>query len=169
MLEEDVAGLHQLYLSTRDKIIGHGWNEVSDFSKTETLKDTPARYQDDVKAGKRSRAASYELALRRKQATGQPVRKGDRISYYIAGHDLHSASFELAKPAEAWSPDQADENTAYYLKRLDEFAGKFESFFSESDFRLIFSPEDLFGFDPSGIQILSRHKTPQHLETDIPF
>jgi hypothetical protein len=127
------------------------------------------RYQDDVQSGKRSRAASYELALKRKEETGQPVRKGDRISYYIAGLDLHTAAFEMAKLADSWSPEIADDNTAYYLKRLDEFARKFEPFFSDSNFRLIFSPEDLFGFDAAGIKILTRYTAPQHLETDIPF
>ncbi|MFK7848961.1 MAG: DNA polymerase domain-containing protein [Rhodothermales bacterium] len=169
LLEEDVAGLHALYLETRDNIIRHRWKDVSEFSRTETLKDSIERYKDDVHSGKRSRAASYELAMRRKQETGQPVRKGDRISYYIAGVDLHSASFELAKPADAWSHEIADENTAYYIKRLDEFARKFEPFFTESHFRLIFSPEDLFGFDPTEITVLSRYTAPKVLETDTPF
>lgn len=169
LLEEDVAGLHALYLDTRDKIIKHDWSSASAFSRTETLKDSIERYQKDVQAGKRTRAASYELALQRKKDTGQPIRKGDRISYYISGSDLQSASFELAKPVDAWSPENPDENTAYYLKRLDEFARKFEPFFKETDFRLIFSPEDLFGFDPAGIEILSQYTAPKHLETDVPF
>lgn len=169
LLDEDVTGLHALYLSTRDKILLRKWEGAHEFSKTETLKDTIDRYRDDVHAGKRTRAASYELALRRKKETGQPVRKGDRISYYVAGTEINAASFELAKPADAWSHEHADENSAYYLKRLDEFARKFEPFFSDHDFRLIFSPEDLFGFDSSDISILSHHKAPKQLETDVPF
>ncbi len=169
LLDEDVAGLHALYLDTRDKIIQHNWGQVQEFSRTETLKDTITRYKEDVLTGKRTRAASYELALQRQEETGQPVKKGDRISYYIAGSDLNTASFELAKLADSWSPEQPDENTAYYLKRLDEFSRKFEPFFTDTDFRLIFSPEDLFGFDPSGINILSHYAAPQHLETDTPF
>ena len=53
-------------------------------------------------------------------------------------------------------PDNPDENTAYYLKRLDEFATKFEPFFTDADFRLIFSPEDMFGFSADGIEIQTR-------------
>ena len=169
LLDEDVAGLHALYLTTRDKLIRHDWDSASDFSRTETLKDNIERYLEDVRSGKRTRAASYELALQRRQETGQPVKKGDRISYYIAGTSLSSASFELAKPVSVWTPDHPDENTAYYLRRLDEFARKFEPFFTESDFRLIFSPEDLFGFDPSNIRVLSRYKAPKNLETNVPF
>ncbi len=169
LLDEDVAGLHALYLNTRNKIIRHQWTSAVEFSRTETLKDTIERYLDDVQSGKRTRAASYELALQRKKSTGQPIRKGDRISYYIGGSDLQSSSFELARPVDSWNPEQPDENTAYYIKRLDEFARKFEPFFSESDFRLIFSPEDLFGFDPAGIKVLSHYTAPRHLETDVPF
>ena len=169
LLDEDVAGLHNLYLSTRDKIIAHNWNHVDEFSRTETLKDSVERYLDDVRAGKRTKAASYELALQRRQETGQPVKKGDRISYYIAGTSLSAASFDLAKPVTAWDKSKPDENTAYYLKRLDEFSRKFEPFFTESDFRLIFSPEDLFGFDPSPIRVLSKYKAPKNLETNVPF
>ncbi len=169
LLDENVDGLHELYLNTRDKIIRHEWQDVSEFSKTETLKDSLDRYLADVRAGKRSRAAPYELAIKRKQDTGQPVRKGDRMTYYIAGSELNMASFEMAELTETWSKDNSDENTAYYLKRLDEFTRKFEPFFSDSNFRLIFSPEDLFGFDAVGIEILSRHTAPQLLETDIPF
>jgi DNA polymerase elongation subunit (family B) len=169
LLEQDIAGLHTLYLTTRDRILKHDWDSVSLFSKTETLKDKVHQYLEDVKSGRRPRAAAYELALQRKANTGQPVLKGDRISYYLAGHDLSAASYEQARLGTDWNPDRPDENTMYYLRRLDEFARKFESFFSEHDFRLIFSPEDLFGFDPSGIDIVSHETSPRSVETDVPF
>ena len=162
LLEGDVASLHRYYLEMRERIEQHAWDDVFDFSRTETLREPLERYLDDVAAGKRPRAAAYELALRRRDETGQPARKGDRITYYIAGTDSAAPAFETARLAAEWSPDQPDENTAYYLKRLDEFCRKFEPFFSETDFRLIFSPEDLFGFDPSGIQILSRETLPEN-------
>lgn len=169
LLDKDIAGLHALYLQTRDRIMHHDWEDVSSFSKTETLKEHARQYLDDVKLGKRQRAASYELALKRQEATGQPVMKGDRISYYLAGTETHGASYEQAKLAEAWQAENPDENTAHYIRRLDEFARKFEPFFNEHDFRLIFSPEDLFGFDPTGIQIVSHETAPHALETDVPF
>ena len=169
LLEENIDGLHSLYLSVRDRIIQHQWQDSSEFSRTETLKDQVDRYLADVASGKRPRAAAYELALRRREKTGQPVRKGDRITYYIAGSDTSGPSFEMARLAEEWSVEAPDDNPAFYLKRLDEFARKFEPFFAEHDFRLIFSPEDLFGFDSSGIQITSQESIPQVLETDIPF
>lgn len=169
LLDEDIQGLHDLYLAYRDNILAHAWNDVSDFSRTETIKDTIERYQADVTAGKRTRAASYELALARSRHTQQPIRKGDRISYYITGTTAHVTSFENARLSDAWNPEQPDENTAYYLKRLDEFASKFEPFFKPHDFRLVFSPEDLFGFSPDGIRLQRHERQPADIETDVPF
>ena len=157
LLDEDIAGLHQLYIATRDQIVEHDWRSVDSFARTESLKDTIEQYEQDVESGKRPRAAAYELAKQQSDATGQPIRKGDRISYYITGSSANVTAFENCKLARHWDPDDPDENTAYYLKRLDEFTGKFEPFFDEPDFRLVFSPEDLFGFTPDGIEIREHH------------
>jgi DNA polymerase elongation subunit (family B) len=170
LLDENIAGLHALYLHTRDAILAHDWKGVESFQRTETLKNSIAEYRADVEAGKRTRAASYELAIARVEATGQPVTVGDRISYYITGSGANVTAFENAKLADAWDPADPDENTAYYLKRLDEFAAKFAGFFeSDHDFRLVFSPEDLFGFDPAGITLQRTERTPEDVEDDVPF
>lgn len=170
LLAEDVQGLHELFLRTRDAVIAHDWEGVESFQRTETLKETVRQYLRDVAAGKRTRAASYELAIRRAEATGQQPAKGDRISYYIAGHDANPTAFESARLAEEWDPADPDENTGYYLKRLDEFAAKFRPFFaSDHDFRLVFSPEDLFGFDPTGIALQRTERAPEDVEDDVPF
>ena len=122
-----------------------------------------------MKAEKRTRAAAYELALQFSKETSQPIRKGDRISYYITGTSANVTSFENCRLADDWDPARPDENTAYYLKRLDEFARKFEPFFTDHDFRLIFSPEDLFGFSPDGITILRHERAPDEVEDEVPF
>jgi DNA polymerase elongation subunit (family B) len=169
LLAEDLDGLHTLYLDTRDRILNHAWESVDDFSRTETLKDAASQYRKDVEAGRRTRAAAYELALQREARTGQPPRIGDRISYYITGAVSSVTAFESCRLAEEWDPAQPDENVAYYLKRLDEFARKFELFFEDHDFRLLFSPNDLFGFSSAGIDIVSRHRPPEAAEDDVPF
>ena len=169
LLDEDIQGLHDLYLRYRDQIIAHDWEGVESFQRTETIKDTLEQYRADVEAGKRTRAASYELAIQRLEATGQPIVKGDRISYYVTGTTANVTAFENARLADAWDPADPDENTAYYLKRLDEFAAKFAPFFPEHDFRLVFSPEDLFGFDPSGIALQRTERAPEEVEDDVPF
>ena len=169
LMQHDIQGLHDLYLQTRDQVIAHDWQSVRSFSRTETLKDTVEQYLADVEAGKRTRAAAYELAIQQADAIGQEPRKGDRISYYVTGSGANVTSFENSRLADEWDPDNPDENTAYYLKRLDEFARKFDAFFTEHDFRLIFSPEDLFGFSPEGIQILSQERRPSDVEDEVPF
>jgi len=157
LLDEDVAGLHDLYMETRARIERHDWPEgARDFCRTESLKDTVEQYEQDVQNGKRPRAASYELAKRHAKRTGQPARKGDRISYYLTGQSANVTAFRNCKRAAEWDPADPDENTAYYLKRLDEFARKFEVFFDDADFRLVFSPEDLFGFNADDIEIQQR-------------
>jgi DNA polymerase I len=168
-MEEDVQGLHDLYLHTRDAILAHGWKDAKSFARTETLKDTVEQYLADVETGRRTRAAAYELAIRRAEQTGQRVRKGDRISYYVTGTGANVTTFENSRLAAAWDPATPDENTAYYLKRLDEFARKFEPFFEEHDFRLVFSPEDLFGFSPKGIHILRDERTLDDVQDEVPF
>ena len=150
LLDNDIDALHTLYLDTRKGILNHEWEEARLFCRTETLKESLDKYLDDVKSGKRSRSAAYQLALQ-KQEQGEAIRKGDRISYYLIGTDPNVTAFEHARPAEAWNPASPDENTAYYLKRLDEFAKKFEPFFEDHHFRLIFSEEDMFGFSSEGI------------------
>jgi DNA polymerase elongation subunit (family B) len=158
LIEEDVDGLHRLYLETRDRILRHEWESVESFSRTETLKDTVEQYRLDVEKGKRPKAASYELAVERARRAGQPVRKGDRVSYYVTGQGAAVPAFENCRLADEWIPMEPDENTAYYLRRLDEFAQKFESFFLPHEFRQIFSPEDLFGFSGESISLQSHER-----------
>ena len=171
LLEHDVEGLHDLYVETRQKIIEHDWESADSFARTESLKDTIEQYERDVTEGNRPRAAAYELAKKKTEQTGQPVRKGDRISYYITGEDANVTAFKHCKRADEWDPNDPDENSAYYLKRLDEFADKFEPFFDEHDFRLVFSPEDLFGFSAEGIEIQRREHESDYVEDqeEVPF
>ena len=171
LLDHDVEGLHDLYVDTRTKIVEHDWKSADSFARTESLKDTIEQYERDVEEGQRPRAAAYELAKEKTEKTEQPVRKGDRISYYITGDSADVTAFRHCKRADEWDPDNPDENTAYYLKRLDEFADKFEPFFDEHDFRLVFSPEDLFGFSAEGIDIQrTEHESDyQEHQDEVPF
>lgn len=169
LLDEDIQALHDLYLRYRDRILAHDWKDVDSFSRTETLKDSIDQYRADVAAGKRTRAASYELAIQHAEATGLPVRVGDRISYYVTGTGPNVTTYDNSRLAAEWNPAAPDENTAYYLKRLDEFSRKFEPFFSEHDFRLVFSPEDLFGFSPTGIRLRVEERPSGEHEDVVPF
>lgn len=156
LLDEDIDGLHTAYLKERERITEHKWEHPSDFCRTDTLRDSLEIYSRDVQAGKRTRSAVYELAREHNDAETHAFRKGDRISWYVGGSGASGPAFQLAKLASEWDPSAPDENTSFYLKRLDELAGRFEPFFAQSDFRSIFSPEDLFGFDADSIQLVSR-------------
>ncbi|MFO8098251.1 MAG: DNA polymerase domain-containing protein [Salinibacter sp.] len=172
LLDHDVAGLHDLYVTTRTQIINSDWESVDRFARTETLKDTLEDYEADVEEGQRPRAATYELAKEKQKRTGKPVKKGDRISYYITGEDANVTAFKHCALAADWDPDAPDENTAYYLKRLDEFARKFEPFFTEENFRLVFSPEDMFGFSAEGIEVQTvdhEPDAPTDDQEEVPF
>ncbi|OZC04642.1 DNA polymerase [Rubricoccus marinus] len=168
LLAEDVAALHALYLNHRQRIIAHDWDGVASFQRIETLKQPLARYERDVRDGKRNRPASYELAKQRAEATGEPVRIGDRIAFYIAGGG--GRVFEAAKLASEWDPADPDEDTAHYIGRLDQFASKFSAFFeTDHAFRQVFSEEDLFGFDARGIRLAVRERAPEDVTDDVPF
>ena len=151
LLNNDVDGLHKLYIQHRQMILDRGL-DVRAFARTETLKDTIDVYLDGVRGGRRNKSAAYEVAI----ASGKQYRPGDRVVYYITGTEADVKGFENCKPADDWDPNFPDENTQYYVRRLDEFSDKFAEFFSPVDFRSIFSPEGLFPFDAKGITPLIR-------------
>ncbi|MDT0633216.1 DNA polymerase domain-containing protein [Rubrivirga litoralis] len=168
LLEEDVQGLHDLYLEHRRRIEAHDWQGVESFQRTETLKTSLADYEQAVAAGERTRSAAYEVAAREAARTGRAPRVGDRVSYYLG--EGGGRVFEAARPARDWSPAAPDESTAFYLDRLDQLAGRFEPFFeTPAQFRLVFSEEDLFGFDPSAVRLVVRERDPEEVEDDVPF
>ena len=170
LLDSDFQGLHDRYLAFRDQILNHDWKSVESFQRMETLKMDLPDYEREVEAGNRNRSAAYELARQRAATEGRPIRKGERVAYYIAKDPVGTRAFEVARAADSWDPDHPDEDTNHYLARLDRFAAKLEPFFaSEHDFRLVFSPEDLFGFDPSSISLAVREREPDELEEDVPF
>jgi DNA polymerase elongation subunit (family B) len=149
LLRNDIAGLHGVYVRTRDRVSLRQL-DVRDFARVESLSDTLADYRKSVDAGKRTRSAAYEVAFR----MDKPLRRGDRVAYYLAGDDPNPKGFESGKPVTEWDPNFPDQNVPYYLRRLDEFSEKFRPFFSSVDYRRIFSPDDLFPFSPEGITIL---------------
>lgn len=148
LLARDIPGLHALYTDQYHRIVDHRLS-IEDIAKTESLKIERMGYLAKINADERNRSASYEAAIR----AGMEWRVGERVSYYITGSDPNGRGFENCRLADQWDPNFPDENAGYYLRRLDEFSSKFEPFFTPQAFRSIFSMEDLFGFDPSGITI----------------
>ncbi len=148
LLKNDLNRLHEIYVNLRTDLSQRKLT-VAEFSRTEVLKEGISQYSKEVADGKRNRTASYEVAI----AANLRWKPGDRISFYITGSEATVKGFENCKLSDEWDPNFPDENIPYYLRRLDEFAGKFESFFEPQDFQAIFSFDDLFGFSAKGISI----------------
>ena len=166
LLTEDISGLHDLFTEYRNKILNHEL-DVSEFSRTESLKNSIEQYQNDVKIGKRSKSITYETAIK----AGLGVTKGDRITYYVSGSGTGSSSYEKGKLAAEWKKEKPDENTHFYLKRLDEHCQKFLPFFKPQDYSTIFSDDTLFSFSAEGIELLReiRHTETNDLGGELPF
>jgi DNA polymerase, archaea type len=166
LLAEDVVGLHQLYITFRERVLRREMT-VDEFSRTETLKSTIEEYKKDVAEGRRGKAITYEVAIKNNL---RPT-KGDRITYYVTGSGFQGNSFERGKLAAEWNAAKPDQNTDFYLKRLDEFAEKFIPFFKPGDYSKIFTADELFGFSPDGIAIIKevQHKDTADIEEDVPF
>ena len=156
LLQEDIGGMHKLYVSLAQDITNHNW-EVYDFCRTETIRDSIESYEADLRDGQRKPSAAYEVAKR----SGIIIKPGDRVSYYVTGTQAGVKIVENSKLAEDWRPNFPDENTPYYLERLNESSKKFDLFFSPKDFERIFSTEDLFGFDANQVRLITDHTIPR--------
>lgn len=165
LMDENVQGIAETYRVYHNKISNHDW-DVSEFSKKVTLKESVETYKKKIKAGSgnggRNKDAGYELALKRAEETGLKPEPGDRISHYVAGNKAFSTvrAFEDSKLSETWNKDEPDENMKWYLNRLKKFASKFEKFFTEEHFELIFSNKELpADFNWSEVTIQNRMVT----------
>ena len=94
---------------------------LKQFMKTETLQESLAAYREKLQAGTRNVGAAYELAL----ASARSYQPGDQVSYYVTGESKRIKVNEAAKLATEWSATAPDENTAYYVAKLQELYEKF--------------------------------------------
>ena len=94
---------------------------LKQFMKTETLQESLAAYREKLQAGTRNVGAAYELAL----ASARSYQPGDQVSYYVTGEGKRIKVNEAAKLAGEWSETAPDENTAYYVAKLQELYEKF--------------------------------------------
>jgi DNA polymerase I len=94
---------------------------LKEFMKTETLQDSLSAYREKLQAGARNVGAAYELAL----AAARSYQPGDQVSYYVTGEGKQVKVNESAKLATEWSETAPDENTGYYVAKLQELYDKF--------------------------------------------
>lgn len=123
LLEEKGGDLKQLYQRYFDRLAAHAF-DISWLAKTETLTDSLEIYQQKIKAKKRNRAATYELAL----ASGREYRAGDQVSYYVTGTGKKVKVHENSRLVSAFNPSKPDENVAYYQAKLLDQLKKFNEF-----------------------------------------
>ncbi len=99
-------------------------------AKTEVLNDSIDSYKKKQASGKGRRSAAYELA----SASNRDYQRGDQVSYYITGTKKRvSVVDNSCLLAEA--PDERNENTVYYLGKLDELHQKFSDFIPDDSGR----------------------------------
>jgi DNA polymerase, archaea type len=104
-----------------ERQIRNGEMPIEMLMKTDTLQDSLEKYRAKIGAGDRNKAAAYELAL----TSGRSYKPGDQISYYIKATPKKVAAYEAAKLVGDFDPQARDENTDYYIAKLDELVKKF--------------------------------------------
>lgn len=135
ILAGDAGGVHALRAEYESEIRSGSW-PIERLARTETLQDSLASYQKKIAASSRNRSAAFELAL----ASGRDHRAGDTISYYVTGTKKKVVAYEAARRVEDWNPAQRDENTEYYIAKLNELAAKFADYAPKPD------PQGSLGF-----------------------
>ncbi len=115
--------IEQLFNNYCQKIMKHQW-DVKMFQKSDTLQESLSTYQEKVAKKKRNPAAVYELALK----TGRDYSPGDQISYYITGTKKNVTAYKNCKLAYLWDKNNPDENTNYYIGKLQDLYKKFKKF-----------------------------------------
>ncbi|WP_419643658.1 DNA polymerase domain-containing protein [Victivallis vadensis] len=123
LLRDDRAAIPRAYDRIRRSIESREI-PLADLAKTETLNDSPETYKRKLAAGTGRRAAAFELAIR----SERDYQSGDQVTYYITGEKKKVSAVDNAKLLADAPEGERDENTAYYLNKLDELYRNFESF-----------------------------------------
>ena len=93
---------------------------LSKLVKTETLNDAPDTYKAKIAKGTSRRSAVYELAL----ASGKSYRQGDQLSYYVTGIKKKVSVVDNCKLFKS-EVKTRDENSSYYINKIEELYEKF--------------------------------------------
>lgn len=120
-LENRVAEIPVVQQRYMQNLENQEW-DIQKLAKTETLQESPARYQKKVAEKGRPRSAAYEVAFR----SALELDAGDKVTYYIAASDKKKPLYETAKHVLEWDPENRDEDVAHYRKKLKALFGKFK-------------------------------------------
>ena len=114
--------------------------DIKEIAKSEVLSHNPEAYRKKIESGGKPRRASAEVAL----MIDQPLRMGDRVSYYIGPKEKgKSSDWQRAKPVEQYNRKLLPYDPAYYIKKLNDWRKRYAVFLPS----LIAEPKqgDLFG------------------------
>jgi DNA polymerase elongation subunit (family B) len=128
ILQGEASRLEELLRSYREKIERRE-QPIRWLAKMERLTEDPATYRRKVEKSGRGRNAAYELALR----SGRVYRAGDSISYYVTGDRKNVPIHTHARLVSDWDPAHRDENTAFYIARLEALAAKLRRYAEGGD------------------------------------
>jgi DNA polymerase elongation subunit (family B) len=129
LLKEDFESIGKMTSEFRSAIADRKW-PIAKFAKSETLQDSLDSYKRGIADGGGKRSAAYELAIK----SGRDYRAGDQVSFYVTGSKKNVSVVDnscLLKDAPA-SQSARNENTLYYLAKLDELYKKFSPFIPKS-------------------------------------
>lgn len=142
ILQNRLKEITDIYLQLKKDLLEHKV-PIDDLVKTEVLYDTLEEYEKAVNENRRARNAAYELA-KRMHLGGfrRTIYPGEKISYYVIGNNKDVSIFENCKLREEFNPSKPDYNSAYYIKKLEDYVLRFENLFSPEDFKVLF-PESL--------------------------
>ena len=94
-------------------------------AKSEILSQNPEAYRKKIEAGGKPRRASAEVAL----LLGDRIRMGDRVAYYIGPTEKgQTANWHRAQPAEWFGKEGSAYDSAYYLKKLEDWRKRYSHF-----------------------------------------
>ena len=122
LLNEEFQKIHILTDEYR-KNINNQTIPLNKLAKSENLKESPENYRNKILSGKGRRSAAYELALKAQRS----YRQGDQISYYVIGTKKKLSVVDNSCLLTD-APKERDENTAYYIGKLDDIYKKFAVF-----------------------------------------
>lgn len=104
----------------RDIETGHA--SVRILAKSETLNQSPAKYQKEVEGSKKPRRAALEVALRMNPVPSM----GERVTYFIGPKAKgKTAMWQRAFAVGEYDSDQCPYDRATYLKKLEEWESKY--------------------------------------------
>ncbi len=162
LFEKNYEKMHKLYLEYYYNIIQHRWHP-NDFCRLEYAQFSTNEYRELKKNPFFQPNPAMEAVLR----SEKNIEKGEPIFYYIATSNQSSHIYELTSLAEEWSPLSPDENTHYYLTRLNETVQRFKDIFDPNAYQIIFGTDELFEFQlpPQPLREIIYKKPIQQIST----